>query len=301
MILTRLGFILATGVGLAYSQTSAPPRTEFEVASIKVNPDCDNRPRNVPRPSPGRLTMECMTLYSAIQSAYGTFANGVSADLKAVEIVGGPAWGNSERYDITAKAIGDPPQAQMRGPMLQALLEDRFKLKLHREAKEVPIYALTLSKNGAKFERSKEGSCLAVDVNRLPPPPAPGQPPAKICGRPVPGTKGRNVTMDASGMTMRDLAEGLLSRILDRPVQDKTGLAGMFDFHLEFTPDESTPLGANTPPPVAADPGKPAPPGDPTGLSIFTAVEEQLGLKLVRDKGTTQVLVIDHAEKPTAN
>ena len=91
-------------------------------------------------------------------------------------------------------------------------------------------------------------------------------------------------------MTMKDLAEGLLSRILGPAVQDKTGLAGMFDFHLEFTPDEATPLGANTPPP-----------DDPTGLSIFTAVEEQLGLKLMRDKGTTQVLAIDHAEKPTAN
>jgi uncharacterized protein (TIGR03435 family) len=107
--------------------------------------------------------------------------------------------------------------------------------------------------------------------------------------------------MDARGMTMKDLAEGLLSRILDRPVQDKTGLAGMFDFHLEFTPDEATPLGANTPPPSATDPGRPAPSGDPTGLSVFAAVEEQLGLKLVRDKGTTQVVVIDHAEKPTAN
>ena len=157
MTLTRLGLILATGGGLADPQISPPPGAEFEVASIKLNPDCDNRPRNVAIPSPGKLTLECVTLYSAIQSAYGIFASGVSADLKVIEIVGGPGWSNAERYDITAKANGEPSQAQMRGPMLQALLEDRFKLRLHREAKEVPIYALTLSKNGAKLERSKEG------------------------------------------------------------------------------------------------------------------------------------------------
>ena len=123
MTLTRLGLILATGGGLAYSQISPPPGAEFEVASIKLNPDCDNRPRNVAIPSPGRLTLECVTLYSAIQSAYGIFASGVSADLKVIEIVGGPGWSNAERYDITAKANGEPSQAQMRGPMLQALLE----------------------------------------------------------------------------------------------------------------------------------------------------------------------------------
>jgi uncharacterized protein (TIGR03435 family) len=301
MTVTRLGLILAISVRFAHSQNSAPSRAEFEAASIKLNRDCDARPRNVARPSPGRLTLECTTLYSAIQSAYGIFANGVNPDLKVVEIVGGPAWSDSEGYDIIAKANGDPPQAQMRGPMLQALLEDRFKLRLHREAKEVPIYALTVSKRGAKLERSKEGSCVLLDVNQLPPPPVPGQPPPNICGRPIPGAKGRNVTMDARAMTMKDLAEGLLSRILDRPVQDKTELDGKFDFHLEFTPDEATPLGANTPAPVATDPGRPAPAADPTALSIFTAVEEQLGLKLVPDKGATQVLVIDHAEKPTAN
>ena len=121
--------------------------------------------------------------------------------------------------------------------MLQMFLEDRFRLRLHREAKEVPIYALRLSRKGAKLERSKEGSCLPVDVNHLPSSCA-GATSADQLRPTVPTMKGRNLTIDARGITMKDLAGVPLSRNLDRPVQDKTGLAGMFDFHLEFTPDE---------------------------------------------------------------
>jgi uncharacterized protein (TIGR03435 family) len=264
----------------------------FDVVSIKLNIGCANRPRSVPSSSPGRLDMECTTLKSAIESAYGVFANGVSPNLSLVEVSGGPSWVSSDFFEIVAKADGNPPLTQMQGPMLQALLEQRFKLMLHRETKEVPIYALTVAKSGAKLKRSQEGGCVPVDLNALPPPPAPGQPLPNFCGRPTPGMNGKNVTMEASGMTMQELAEGLLSRVTERKVIDRTGLTGMFDMHLEFTPDDTTPLGA-----AAA----PIPSAGSDRLSIFTALEEQLGLKLESQKGPVDVLVIDHIEEPSPN
>jgi uncharacterized protein (TIGR03435 family) len=299
MNLNRIGTAMAAIAGLAHSQSTTAGRPGFEVASIKLNPDCNNRPKSVPSPSPGRLTLECITLQAAIQSAYSIYADGLSANPKLIQISGGPSWSNSDYYDIVANAEGNAPQTQMRGPMLQTLLEERFKLWLHPETRQVPIYALTVAKNGPKLERSKAGSCISLDVNHVPPP-VPGQPLPDICGRPIPGMKGRNVTMDARGMSMKDLAEGLLSRILDRPVIDRTGLAETFDFHLEFTPDETTPLGASAPQ-APGDPGRSPLAADPAGLSIFTAVEEQMGLKLVPDRGPIQVLVIDRAERPAGN
>jgi len=281
----RIGILAALAIGLACAQTAT-----LEVASIKQDTGCGARPRSMQGPSPGRLLLECITLEHAIQSAYGFYSDGLRMNAKVIRVAGGPAWVRSDYYDISAKADGDALPALMNGPMLQALLEDRFRLKIHRETEEIPVYALTVAKGGVKMKRSEAGSCVPVDANS-----APRQSSPVFCGRPLPGTRGRNVTMDARGMKITNLADELLSRILDRPVVDKTGLDGMFDFHLEFTPDDATRLDAGG----HGDASGPA--SDPGALSVFTAVEQQLGLKLVPDKGLFGVLVIDRVERPGAN
>jgi uncharacterized protein (TIGR03435 family) len=180
--------------------------------------------------------------------------------------------------------------------MLRALLEDRFKLKIHRETKEIPVYALTVAKGGLKLQQVK--TCSPVDNANRPPPPEPGLEPPKspgFCDSLFFGNKGMNRTLDMRAMSMTEFAQSL--GVLDRPIIDKTGITGMFDFHLEFAPDESTP---NLLPFPESDPrGSPGTTTGP-GPSIFTAVQ-QLGLKLEPAKGPGEFLVIDHVEKPSEN
>lgn len=219
-----------------------------------------------------------MPLRQLIQAAYIGFANGPNPSSKRVQTSGGPGWIDSDLYDIIAKAEGEPPLDQMAGPMLQALLEDRFKLKMHRETREVPVYVLTPGKNGVKPGALKEAaSCVPIDLNH--PEPAPDQPMPNFCDRQVFSSDGPNRIVDSYGRSMESLAGGLLSNNLDRPVIDKTGITGRFDFRLEFARNMA----------------------DNTGTSIFTALQEQLGLKLTPDKGPVEVLVIDHVEKPSDN
>lgn len=170
--------------------------------------------------------------------------------------------------------------------MMQAILEDRFKLKIHRETREIPVYALTVAKGGLKIQPLKEGDCIVMDyADPKPAPLAPGQ---QSCDFSMMGRKGSIRTGDFRGMTMATFAQRL--GILDRPVIDKTGVAGMFNFHVEFAFDDSTP-GI-----------RPAPSDEPGGgPSIFTAVQEQLGLKLEPAKGPGEFLVIDSVERPTEN
>jgi uncharacterized protein (TIGR03435 family) len=267
------------------------------VASIKLNPDCGSfRGGKVPF-SPGRLSMECTTLQNLIQAAYGFFANGVSLNQETLDITGGPGWVQSDHYDLAAKAEGPAHVEQMMGPMLRALLEDRFKLKVHRETKETPIYALTVAKSGFKLQPVKEGGCIPIDLNHLPQPPEPGQPRPNYCGNMSMRMSPQGVTMDTRGLTMKEFAQRL-SSLLDRRVVDKSGIAGQFDFHLEFAPDETTRgFGGRG----AGDAGGAAQPAAPEGPSVFGALQDQFGLKLISDKGPVDSLVIDHVEKPSEN
>jgi uncharacterized protein (TIGR03435 family) len=252
-------------------------QTKFEVASIKLNTNC--RPEGGQPLSPGRLNLHCVPLRQLIQAAYINFANGPNPSAKRLQILGGPGWIDSDQYDITAKAVDAAPLDQMAGPMLQVLLEDRFRLKVHRETREVPIYVLTVGKNGVKpGALNPAANCVPIDLNHLAPP-APGQPMPNICDHQMFKSDGPNRVVESYGRSMEGLAGGLLSNNLDRPVIDKTGITGRFDFTLEFARNMA----------------------DDTGTSIFTAVQEQLGLKLVPDKGPVQVLVIDHVEKPSEN
>ncbi len=228
---------------------------------------------------------------SLIQTAYVTFADGhLSLLPQTVSIEGGPAWINSDRYQISAKAEGTPSEAMIGGSMMRALLEDRFKLKIHRESKEMAVYALTVAKGGPKLQPFKEGSCwkpLGDAEVRSGPPPG-----LQMCRMPVPESKGPNVTLDAQGMGLFEFSVWFG---LDRRVIDKTGLVGLFNLHLEFAPDQSTPGMGPLLDPLAA-------PLDPTGgTSIFTAIQEQLGLKLEPAKGPGEFLVIDSVERPSEN
>jgi uncharacterized protein (TIGR03435 family) len=126
--------------------------------------------------------MQCNTVENLIMMAYVFFQNGSSPTIKRMPVTGGPAWIRSEYYAVNAKAEGAAPVAQMMGPMLQTLLEDRFKLRIHHETKEGPVYVMTVAKGGSKLQPAKEGSCTPLDLNHLPPPPAAGQPPPNICG-----------------------------------------------------------------------------------------------------------------------
>ncbi len=281
----RVSLLLAIASG-AFGQSAALPR--FEVVSIKPNAQggSDIQGLGIVRVLPGgRLSAEKAQLRYLIQNAYG---------LRAFQLTGGPGWIDSAHFDIEAKADGDPSPAQMR-LMMQALLADRFKLTAHRETKELPVYELTAAKGGLKLEQPKPGSCVAPDPNAPPMPPAPGQP--APCGRILMTMSPTGARMRGANVTMAELVR-ILSNVLARTVVDKTGFTGSFDIQLEFAPDMVL---AGLPRPPTADPSSVAPSADTAGPSLFSAVQEQLGLKLESAKGPVEVLIIDHVERPSGN
>jgi uncharacterized protein (TIGR03435 family) len=305
--------LLASAQPAAQSERATRPK--FEVASIKPCSDgelVDGEKGGGADSSfsPERLRLDCGTVMGMIQHAYVLFANGHVNPKSDIPIDGGPAWIRSDRYRVDAKADGPRSQGTLHGPMLQTLLEDRFKLRIHRETREVPAYALTVAKGGPKLHRFKEGSCTPVDLKILeqfPPSPFPELPPGQeYCGGvdPNDGTgwvatettqKGPNVTVEARAMSIDDFIKHSLSRGLDRPVVNKTGITGLFDFHLEYAPYEiDSPDGR---PPAATG----AVPSELAGPSIFAALQRQLGLRLDLAKGRGDYLVIDQVERPSAN
>jgi uncharacterized protein (TIGR03435 family) len=199
----------------------------------------------------------------------------VAYNVKEFQILGAPSWAKSDRYDVDARAEGDATIDQMR-PMLQSLLTDRFRLTLRRETRQVPVYELVPFRNGLKIAPTKEGGCISPDQ-------AKPFAPLNICGGWRQGW-GRLEFIEAVAVPMAKLIE-LLSDKVGRPVLDKTGFTEPFNFRLEFEPNI---LNADTP--VVPN---------SSGVSIFTAVEEQLGLKLESTRGPVDVLVIDHVERPT--
>jgi uncharacterized protein (TIGR03435 family) len=275
----------------ARSATASIPK--FEVAAIRR---CDG-PQRLPAASPGRLTIGCSPLANLVQQAYTPRdANGrrISPPL-VVRVEGGPGWINSDLYEINAKAEDGTSLVTMRGPMMQALLVDRFKLKLHRETRDIPAYTLTVAKSDAKLRKLEERGCAPLDNTKPFDPPKPPEPDQK------PACKGLSIgggpqgyTMEAEGATLDQLS-GLYPIALDRPVVNGTGVMGGFSFRLQFAADETTnrfPLPAGGVAPTAAS--------DP-GPSIFTALEEQLGLKLESTKGPAEFLIVDSVEQPSEN
>lgn len=293
----------------------SPPR--FEVASIKPCTDGDlsgtakTGGRAGREFSPGALRLDCTTVFDLIQGAYVLFANGHVNPRSRVSVEGGPAWIKSDRYRIDAKPDTARSQGMMRGPMLQTLIEERFKLKIRRETRPVPGYALTVAKGGIKLKPFQRGTCTPIDLKifeQFPPPPFPKLPPGQeYCGGTDPSdgsrwiasfgtSKGPNITIVARAMSIDDFIKTSLGQHLDRPVLNKTGVAGLFDFHLEYAPDETMPDFHDTTPTAAG-----AAISDPPGPSIFTALQRQLGLKLEPAQGVGEFFVIDRISKPSGN
>ena len=191
------------------------------------------------------------------------------------------------------------------GPMLQAFLEERFGLKTHRETREMPVYAMTVGKGGLKVQPLAEGACTPLDLTHPPAPPKPGDRPPNLCGVMMMGPTGKgDMMIEVRGSTMTQFAQRLSGRV-DRTIVDRTGIAGKFNFHLEFTPDpymrgQAAPAGRGEDAGNAASPGSPAPSSD-SGPDLFGALQAQIGLKLSSDKGPVSFLIIDHVERPAAN
>lgn len=269
LLLVAAGFtavVLPLAVGAFHippvrTQQPAGP-LEFDVASVKPsNPNSANG--TVVRLTPGgRLHVVNATLKDLIETAY---------DVRSFQIEGGPKWAHATKYDVDATA-GTRPQSAAVPPQgwtnvrfeVQALLKDRFQLQLHRETRTAPIYSLAIAKGGIK------SSVLSATQS------------------PQKGINAGQGTMLGEAASMTQLAYKL-SRLLQRPVVNNTGLEGNYDFKLEWTPD----LG-----PSATD-GQPV--DISVGPSIFTALQEQLGLRLKATKGPVDVLVIDHVDKPSEN
>jgi uncharacterized protein (TIGR03435 family) len=243
------------------------------------------------------LDLKCRTIMDLVQMAYLQYADGKRAPPgRHVPVSGGPAWIHSDRYDIDATAEGAPGQAVMSGPMMQALLEDRFQLKIHRETREIPVYALTVAKGGPKLQVAQPGKCIPRDPDH---PVPPSQLPQGLmrCGVFAPSPAKDGVYMYS---TTLDYFCGQLSVLLDRDVIDKTGIAGVFDIHVEAPP--ANPTDGDTADGVERSPRAPVKvsPTDALGAAIFEAVQK-VGLRLEPAKGTGEFLVIDRVARPSGN
>ena len=272
---------IAVEVFAAFGLFSQPAPLTFEVASIKPSPP-DERYFMMQLQPGGGLRATGVTLKMLITQAY---------DVREFQVSGGPGWINTARYDIVARpehnADSDPPPEdprkmsdeqrktlgeQMRARLV-ALLADRFRLKVHRETQQALAYLLVVGKNGPKLKQTEEGS----------------------------ETRGRmrmgRGELNGDGVKLEFLAQ-VLANQLGRPVVDKTGLTGNYDIKLAWTPDPGQPA----PLPLGPPPGlEPSPAPDPSGPSIFTAIEEQLGLRLESQKAPIETIVIDSVEKPSEN
>jgi len=233
----------------------------FEVATIK--------PSNPDAPGIGiRMNGRNFSTLNTTLSDLITFAYGIHAR----QITGAPGWVETDKFDLAAipDKPGMPNDKQIKG-MMQKLLADRFKLTFHHDKKELGVFLITLGKTGPKLTKN--------DSNPD--------------GLPGLGMNGMG-RVSARNATIADFAGLMQGRILDRPVVDQTGLAGRFDFTLQWTPDDSQygGRGGQAPPPAN---GANAPP------NLFDAMQEQLGLKIESTKAPVDVLVIDHVEKPSDN
>jgi uncharacterized protein (TIGR03435 family) len=282
-----LATALVTGLAAATDASptlrgQSPPaatasRAAFEVASIKPNKAAPGL--RIWRPLPGgRFMASNMPLRELIRLAYGADTFRIPAQME-----GGPGWVGSDRFDIEAKAEHEDATARDMLAMLRTLLEDRFKLKAHSESRELPIYRLVLAKKDGSL--GPQLTRPAVECVRAgAPPPADGKETAPRCGvtSPAPGV------LIARGVTMAQVAAYLpLFPVVGRIVRDETALTGAFDLKLEYTP--ALVQGPN-PGAFVTNPDA------DSGVSLFTAMQEQLGLKLDAQKGPVDVLVIDHVE-----
>jgi uncharacterized protein (TIGR03435 family) len=270
----------------APQKTGAPVTASFEVASIKPNHSAEMIISIGFQP--GRFIATGIPVKHLITLAY---------NVKDFQVTGGPGWIDSEKYDIEAKEPDSVTQEldklpfdqkrELSGSLLQSLLAERFQLKLSHQTRELPVYALVVAKNGLKLHEAKSDDNSFHGIKG---PEGPGQ---QQMMRREPGA------LIAQGVPMASVAH-LLSELLGRDVLDQTGLKGNFDFTLKWAPDPSQPGMTMGPGGAGPGPDNPPPP-DSSGPSIFSALQEQLGLKLESTKGPVEMLVIEHVERPSEN
>ena len=289
-LLLCAGLLAPVELARVRAQAPAAPadKPKFEVASVRENTVDDGKVMIGIQPG-GRFTAVNVALWDLIRQAFA---------VQRTQIVGAPDWTETARYDIAAKAESEIPRGGPGAPigplnfMMQDLLEDRFKLRAHRETRDMPIYALVLARSDKKFGARFQPSTVDCAAMRGraggPPGPPPGPPPPGQ--RPICGMRMGPHEVSASSVPLVQFTQ-VLSQLTQRIVVDRTGLTGNFDIDLTFTPDRM-PQG---PPP----PGVPLPSIDPNGPSLFTALQEQLGLKLDSEHAPVEVIVIDHVERPT--
>jgi uncharacterized protein (TIGR03435 family) len=289
-----IAILLVTATYGLFGQPDAHPA--FEVASIKRGASAAGPmgPMGVSYKPGGRMIATNAPLRLLIQFAYAPHDSpyqGHSLPLRASQVVGGPAWIDSEGYNIEAKPQANTDQKRS-WLMLQTLLADRFRLTLHRETRELPVYDLSAKKSGLKLPAPKEVNCAS-----FPPGTTPRSIPGSVdCGYAPLLLSSTRLQMDGRKLHMADLIRGL-AMTLGQPVLDKTGFTGEFDLNLNYTDDALVKSPGSAAP---DDPGGNRFPTEPN-LSIVFAAMDQLGLKLEPAKGRVEVLVVDHAERPTAN
>ena len=287
--------MLPLALAAIFLAQSTAPRPAFEAASIHLNIDGTPYVFNGMK-SLGTFSAENQTLRNLIQEAYGipggrrSWLPAFVAPGEGMPILGGPPWLASDRWDITAKWNVAPATSPMTMQtfqaeqarmelMLQTLLDQRFHLKLHRETRVLPIYEMTLA-NPSKL---KQTTCTALDLNNV------QDSVTNYCGASREGRKGLEWTLDGTAMKMSELANTLSYLIGGRTVVDKTGYTGTFDAHLRWTPGQGEVGG-----------GVPSGPDD-VNESVFTVLQDQLGLKLKTAKGPVEVIVIDKVTRPDPN
>jgi uncharacterized protein (TIGR03435 family) len=280
---------------LPASAQTAAPSAGFEVAVIRLNKTCESGTGGS-GVSPGRVGLTCVPLRTLIRAAYSAF-EGSNLASRLIEVVGGPDWLDSDRYDLAAKAEGGVPASETLGPMLRTLLEERCKLKVHKEPRDTAVYTLAVAKDGPKLQAAKEGDCAPIDLNNIRLIPKPGEPGPKYCGTGDAKFSQGKYVADWYAISMPEIAGRMLPGYVDRPVVDKTGLTGRYDIHLEFAREIRGPVRLNG---VLVPEGTITLP-DSSGPNIFAAVQSQLGLKLTPEKSPVDILVVDHVEKPADN
>jgi uncharacterized protein (TIGR03435 family) len=234
----------------------------FEVASIRPATPGDTSGKFATMQSAHQFTVRNYSAKDLISFAY---------NLPPRLITGGPSWAEIDKYNILAGTAGEArPKLDEQMSMMRTLLADRFKLTFHTESKDLPVYVLTVAKGGIKFGESANPN---------------GQPNLVSVGRPT------GITLPARNATMGQFASTLQRGILDRPVVDKTNLTAKYDFDLEWLYDD-TQFGGNLPPPTPQNVPKP---------DLFSALQQQLGLRLDSSREFVDVIVIDRVEKPTEN
>ena len=267
-------FVLPFIVSVLSAQSPDIDKLQFEVASVKPNKTGDPNSSLGLQPG-GRIVATNVALRLLIRNLY---------NVQADQIVGGPSWIENERFDIEAKADREyPPQADAPAPellaMMRNLLTDRFKLVVHREQREMPVYVLVTARAdkilGPRM-RPVDVDCAAEVARAMAAPREGAPPPSDPKKMPLCGMRTRPGNVMARGTTLQQLTRNL-SQFLGRAVVDRTGLNGTFDLDLEWSPEQTA---------------------DAAGPSIFTAVQEQLNLKLDSQRIPVDVLVIDRVERP---